>query len=246
MGYELPLREVTRSFRNYFDTSVSWAVREHKYGGLDARYKGGKRRLVRLTDPFSLQPLEFGTPLRADNFLLRCLCPGAVASEVPAGGGLRYFQFGKRWKVPCHLITEFVDGVRTADLVQDASGEVHGGGPDWQQLREVAVAFDVVPCLRRESEIRANPTLLCNLDRVLQHLLCYNRNDLDQQDRVCAVVPSEGRIRVEDVYGELQSSRTPIPAQEVDSALFRLYREGKLQINLAEVSYGPSSTVSQA
>lgn len=245
MEKAIPWRAVACSDASAANSAI-WAARDHRYGGLASRYKKDHRRLIRIMDPFTMTPMQFSTTLRADNWLLRNFCPGATRCHVPAGG-LRYLQEGKVRSVHCDLITEFRDGVQVADLVVTLREERGCESTWWWELKQVAVAFDVVPQLRREHEIRANPTLLTNLDRMCQHLVLHDRDDLHQQDQIRAAIPSSGTIRVAELHNELRYSRSPLPTPEqFDSALFRLYRLGAVSVNIAEVSYGPSSTVSHA
>jgi len=245
MEKAIPWRAVARSDASAANSAM-WAARDHRYGGLASRYKKDHRRLIRIMDPFTATPMQFSTTLRADNWLLRNFCPGAARCHVPAGG-MRFLQEGKVRSVHCDLITEFRDSVQVADLVvthREAPGcEVAW----WWELQQIAVAFDFVPKLRPEHEIRANSTLLTNLDRMCQHLVLHDWGDLHQQDQICAAIPSSGTIRVAELQNELRYSRYPLPTPEqFDSALFRLYRRGTVSVNVAEVSYGPSSTVSHA
>lgn len=243
MEKAMPWRAVARSDALMANSAI-WAARDHRYGGLASRYKKDHRRLIRIMDPFTSTPMQFSTTLRADNWLLRNFCPGAARCHVPVGG-VRYLQEGKVRSVHCDLITEFHDGVQVADLVvthRDTPGSV---GEWWRELQQIGVAFDFVPKQRCENEIRANPTLLTNLDRMCQHLVLHDRDDLHHQDQIRAAIPSSGTIRVAELLNELRYSRYPLPTPEqFDSALFRLYRRGTVSVNIAEVSYGPSSTVS--
>lgn len=229
-------------------TEALWAARDHRYGGLASRYKRDHRRLIRIVDPFTETPMQFSTTLRADNWLLRNFCPGASRSHVP-GGGLRFLHEGKIRTVQCDLITEFSDGIQVADMVIKTRAELTEDQNMWRwcELEKVATAFGVVPKLRQESEIRANPTLLCNLDRMCQHLVMHGRDDLYQQDQIRTAIPKGGGIRVADLQNELRFSSYPMPTPEqFDCALFRLYRLGTVSVNLAEVSYGPCSVISHA
>jgi hypothetical protein len=221
-----------------------WDARDYRYGGLAGRYQGNSRRLIRLMDPFTATPMQFSTTLRADNWLLRNFCPGAVRSHVPAGG-LRFLQDSKVRSVACDLITEFDNGVQVADLVVTHRKEMDLELHNWRELENVATAFGLVVKLRRESEIRANSVLLCNLDRMCQHLVLHDDCNWRHQDQIRAALRTTGPIRVADLQTELRFSGYPTPSPEqFESALFQLYRQGHVSLNIAEVTYGPSSVVS--
>lgn len=240
-----PWRAVARSDASAASSAI-WSARDHRYGGLASRYKKDHRRLIRILDPFTAAPMQFSSTLRADNWLLRNFCPGAVRSHVPAGG-LRFLQQGKVRTVDCDLITEFRDGIQMADLVMTHRESRGVETASWFELKEVAVAFGVVPELRYESDIRANPVLLCNLDRMCQHLVLHDKENSRQEDQIRVAIPSSGSITAGDLRSELRFSSYPAPSpEEFDSALYRLYRQGSVSINLAEVTYGPSSSVSHA
>lgn len=238
-------RAVARSDASAANAAM-WSARDHRYGGLASRYKKDHRRLIRILDPFTATPMQFSSTLRADNWLLRNFCPGAARSHVPAGG-LRFLRQGKVRSVDCDLITEFRDGVQVADLVMTHREKPGVEAAGWLELRQVAIAFGVVPVLRNESEIRGNRVLLCNLDRMCQHLVLHDEEDWRQEEQIRAAIPSSRPISVADLQTELRCSRHPAPSPEqFDSALYRLYRQGNVSLNLAEVTYGPSSSVSHA
>lgn len=206
------------------------------YGGLNHRYSKRKRRLVRLIDPFTAKPVEFATTLRADNWLLRNFCPGAWRCEVEPKF-LELFKNGAMVSPFCDLLTTFRDQVQIADLVVDVMT------PQllqtWDQLQTTCHFFGVTPHLRMRALIRENLTLLANLDTMRQHLVMYGpdpwyqRLVRDQLARDPACSPAE-------LYKALAKKGSK---NSIDSALFALYREEILFINLAEMTYGPHSEI---
>lgn len=227
-------REVThRTF------PAMWSARELSFGGLAGRYKHHPRRCVRLMDPFTATLMEFSTPLQADNWLLRAFCPDVVSTQVPAKG-LRYLHGGRQQTVPCHLVTTYTDGIQINDLVAKRKEDAEA---IWPHFEKVSIAFNAVPKLRTAEEIRGNGVLLANLDRMCQHLTTHDLVDERRQDQVLAILPSNGEMPLKDLERALGEAVTE---PELDSALFRLYRKGLVQINVVEVPYGPSSRISQA
>lgn len=244
MENDTPWREVARG-----DTSATgtiWSARDHRYGGLASRYKKGHPRLIRIMDPFTATPMQFSSSLRADNWLLRNFCPGAACSHIPAGG-LRFLQHGKVRSVRCDLITDFRDGVQIADLVTAGPEKPDAESAKWLEFCDIALAFGIVPMLRQKSAIRCNLVLLCNLDRMCQHLLLHDVEDRRHEEQIRAAIPTSKLITVADLQTEMQFLRYPsLSPEQFDSALYRLYRHGSVSVNLAEVTYGPNSLVCQA
>lgn len=206
------------------------------YGGLNNRYSKRKRRLVRLIDPFAAQPVEFATTLRADNWLLRNFCPGARQCEVEPKF-LKLFKLGATVAPFCDLLTTFRDKVRIADLVVDVMT------PQllqtWEQLQTTCHFFGVTPHLRMRALVRENVTLLANLDTMRQHLVTHGL-DFTYQRLVRDQLAMDPARSPTELYQALAKKASK---DLIDSALFALYREGILFINIAEVPYGPHSEI---
>lgn len=158
-----------------------WAARDIRYGGLNKRYKAKKGRLIRMIDPFTAQPVEFSTTLRADNWLMRNFCPGVVRCVVQPDT-LGFFEKGVAHRTKCDTLTTFKDGTRVADLVIT---ELRSPSPEaWQILQRAAVIHRLSASLRTRDEIRGNPTLLGNLDMMRQHLVLHTDRCIDVVQKI--------------------------------------------------------------
>ena len=87
--------------------------------------------------------------------------------------------------------------------------------------------------------VRENTTLLSNLDTARQHLVLHKTNEQRHLNAVRAKVERVPITRVE-LHRLLL---TVMSTDQTDSALFQLYRTGEIFINLAEVPYGPYSSI---
>lgn len=206
------------------------------YGGLNNRYLKHKRRLVRMIDPITSQPVEFSTPLRADNWLLRNFCPGSWQCEVEPAC-LKIFRMGVQVAPYCDLLTTFRDKVRIADLVVDVMTPQLS--QTWDQLQSTCQFYGITPHLRLRSVVRENVTLLANLDRMRQHMV-LNATDAREEHSVRNQMDKRAASTPAQLYAVLAASVSPAM---IDSALFTYYRAGTIFINLAEVPYGPHSQI---
>lgn len=206
------------------------------YGGLHNRYRGRKRRLIRLIDPVTSLPVEFSTSLRSDNWLLRNFCPGSWECVVEPAS-LKIFRMGAQVAPYCDLLTTFRDKVRIADLVVDVMTPQLS--QTWEHLQSCCQFYGITPHLRLRSMVRENLTLLDNLDRLRQHLVLY-ATDARELYSVRNEMAKQGSSTTQELYATLAASVKPA---KIDAALFEYYREGKLFINLAEVPYGPHSQI---
>lgn len=206
------------------------------YGGLHSRYQKRKRRLVRMIDPITALPVEFSTPLRSDNWLLRNFCPGSWECVVEPAS-LRIFRMGAEVAPYCDLLTTFLDRVRIADLVVDVMTPQLA--QTWEQLQSTCQFYGITPHLRLRTLVRENLTLLANLDRMRQHLILHT-TDAREEHSVRNQMAKKAASTPEQLYAVLAASVLPA---KVDAALFTYYRAGTIFINLAEVPYGPHSQI---
>ncbi len=217
-----------------------WASRDISYGGLKKRYSEKKGRLIRQIDPFTALPVEFSTTLRADNWLVRNFCPHVVSCVVQPDN-LGFMERGVIHKTKCDTLTIFSDGSRLADLVITefrTSAQVA-----WQILQKAAVVHKLSVRLRTRNEIRANPTLLANLDLMCQHLILHNDRGIDVvMNDIRKIVAHQTKPFIpQDIAQELAYRN--VSKERADCALFRLYRQGVISINIKEIPYGNASII---
>jgi hypothetical protein len=209
-----------------------WAARDQRYGGLNTRYKTYRGGLVRMLSPFTGQPLEFSSTLKADNWLLRAFCPGAVEC-LGRVSGFNILEGGKVKPPVIHTLTTFKDRIRIADLVvTERTPKVESR---WEVLQKAGSVYRFTPCLRTREEIRANPVLLENLDTMRQHLVQHGGYFLIAADDVLRSLHRGASTRRE-LAKDL--ARRPHSSEEIDTVLFSLYRQDRIAINIAEVPYG--------
>lgn len=217
-----------------------WAARDIRYGGLNKRYKAKKGRLIRLIDPFTAQPVEFSTTLRADNWLIRNFRPGVVRCVVQPDT-LGFLEKGVAHRTKCDTLTTFLDGTRVADLVIT---ELRSVLPEaWQILQKAAVIHKLSVRLRTRDEIRANPTLLGNLDMMRQHLVLHTDQCIEEVKKIVREFVDQHRQPLSPVDVALELANRNFSKECTDSALFHLYREGVLSINIEEIPYGCDSNI---
>lgn len=220
-----------------------WAARDIRYGGLNNRYKEKKGRLIRLIDPFTAKPVEFSTTLRADNWLVRNFCPGVVSCVVQPDT-LRFMEKGVIHRTKCDTLTTFSDGTRLAELVIT---ELKSPSPEaWQILQKASVIHKLSVRLRTRDEIRANLTLLENLDMMRQHLVLHTDRGIEEVKKVVRNFVNQQVQPLSPVDVALELANRNFSKESTDSALFRLYREGVLSINLEEIPYGYASRIASA
>lgn len=209
-----------------------WAARDQRYGGLNTRYKTHRGGLVRMLNPFTGKPLEFGTTLQADNWLLRAFCPGAVEC-LDRVSGFNILERGKVKPSVIHTLTTFKDRIRIADLVvTERTTKVESR---WEVLQKAGSVYRFTPCLRTREEIRANSVLLENLDTMRQHLVQHGGYFLITVHDVLHSLHQGASTRL-DLAKDL--AHRPHSAEVIDTVLFSLYRQDKITINIAEVPYG--------
>lgn len=212
-----------------------WAARDQRYGGLNTRYKTHHGGLVRMLNPFTGQPLEFSNTLKADNWLLRAFCPGAMEC-FDRVSGFNILERGKVKPSVIHTLTIFRDRIRIADLVvTERAPKVESR---WEVLQKAGSVYGFTPCLRTREEIRANSVLLENLDTMRQHLVQHGGYFLIAADDVLRSLHQGASTRLELAKDLAHRPHSP---EVIDTVLFSLYRQDKITINIAEVPYDVQS-----
>lgn len=222
-----------------------WAARDIRYGGLNKRYSEKKGRLIRLIDPFTAQPVEFSTTLRADNWLIRNFCPGVVSCVVQPNT-LGFLERGVIHRTKCDTLTTFTDGTQLAELVITELRSPSSSSVAWQILQKAAAIHKLSARLRTRDEIRANLTLLENLDMMCQHLVLHTDRGIEEVKKVVRNFVNQQVQPLSPVDVALELANRNFSKECTDSALFHLYREGVLSINLEEIPYGYASRIASA
>ncbi len=213
---------------------------ELKFGGLPHRYREKKGRLVRSIDPFSRSVVMFSTTLGLDNWLIRLFTPGTVNCYA---GPICALVEGRYMHVAADLVTEFKDGLRVADLVANSAHKVNS---KWDSLKQAAYANGMQPVLRTTKDIRGNPVLLCNLEMMRQHLVAYRHQSFPASrvsHSVVTVLANSGREHLRRETLDEMFAKTPEQLATLHSALFWLYRNNTIFIDIAEVPYGLDSKI---
>ncbi|WP_293596601.1 MULTISPECIES: hypothetical protein [unclassified Polaromonas] len=207
------------------------------YGGLFARYSRRRGRLLRTLNPFTGQAVDYSTPLKGENWLLRVMTPGVISCEVEPTT-LSYMDRGNRVRAYCDTLTIFGNNFGIADLVVDDL--TPQAEESFEALRKACTVYNYTPQLRTKREIRDNLILLENLIHMRQQLILHPV--LPQHTKAVKEFFEYAPRAVSPRESLQWTYRKYFPATVIDSALFALHCSGHLSINIEEVPYGPKST----
>ena len=213
-----------------------WSFREHRYGGLHRRYREFNGGVLRCIDPLRREPIAFPTELHYENWLLYWAQPGVRRLQV---GGLRLYcmHLGHRFSVrPDLVVTDHSEQIQIVMASSTPANEKRV-----QRLALVAKAHDLQWAARTRAEIRADPVLLSNLDRLRQ---CTTLNADDRAPAIERLVHDSLRAADSTTRGHLRQRMGPhVPQSLLDATLLRLHAAGELSLELSAAPYGENTLV---
>lgn len=207
-----------------------WTGRDHKFGGLKYRYIKRSRGDTRSFDPLRREPVSFSTELEYENWLLHWAQPDVVGFVFDPER-FRCLDHGRTVSIVPDLVVVRGDVqlqcvVRTLD---EAAVKTE------KSLERIAQAYGCSWALRAREQIRANPLLLDNLERLRQAAMVCVDEPLDQLHRQVETVLTDRsalpvRVLRESLKFAQQDSR-------LDAVLIRMHWAGHVHINLEELRY---------
>lgn len=213
-----------------------WSLREHRYGGLHRRYREFNGGVLRCIDPLRHQPIAFPTELHYENWLLYWARPEVRRLQT---GGLRLqcMHLGHSLSVqPDLVVTAHVEQIQIVMAASTPTSEKRV-----QRLALVAKAHDLQWAARTRAEIRADPALLSNLDRLRQ---CTTLHIDDRAPAIERLVHDGLRTAPWTTRGHLARRIEPhTPQSLLDATLLRLHAAGELSLELSSAPYGNSTLV---
>ncbi len=209
------------------------------HGGLYTRYQRRRGRLLRTINPFTGQAVDYSTPLKGENWLLRVMSPGAISCEIEPDT-LTFMDRGSQLRAYCDTLTIYSNHFAIADLVVDQQTEQTDDS--FEALRRACTVYNYTPLLRTKKQIRSNPVLLRNLAYMRQHLILYPVSREIQSTAHSLLNDSLNQSRY--CFG-LRFHRSFIQTQ-IDTLLFLMHCSGRLSINIDEVPYGPNSNITSS
>lgn len=214
-----------------------WTGRDHKFGGLKHRYTKRPRADSRSFDPLRLEHVSFPTELKYENWLLHWADPG-ITKLVCTSERLRCLDHGRSVSIVPDLVVVRGDvQLQCVVLLMDATA-VHTG----KSLELVAQAYGCSWALRTRDQIRANPLLLENLERLRQSAMVCVDEPLDAlRSEIETVLPDNAPLSIRDLR---QALNFPETDSRFDAALIHMHWTGHVHINLEEFRYD-DATVSR-
>ncbi len=192
---------------------------------------------MRTIDPLSNRRIEVRTRLVFDNWLLRNYYPGVVNCTTDVK--IEALRGALTLSSKCDVFTHFSDGIKTADLV--AQTETPKIVNRWEHFQLAAQAHGYVPCLRTTQIIRSNMVLLCNLDRMHQVLVsCPNSFTNETVRRFHSQFKRSGTTEL--LFADFSNPKHGL-RNVADVLLYRMYVLDLIDLNLAEVPFGPRSSI---
>jgi hypothetical protein len=213
-----------------------WSFREHRYGGLHRRYRDFNGGVLRCIDPLRREPIAFPTELHYENWLLYWAQP--CVRRLQAGGlRLHCMHLGHRFSVrPDLVVTAHTEQIQIVMAVSTPANEKRV-----QRLALVAKAHDLQWAARMRAEIRAEPMLLRNLDRLRQ---CATLHVDDRAPAIERLVHDGLRAEPSTTRGHLgQRMGLHLPQSLLDATLLRLHAAGELSLELSGAPYGENTLV---
>jgi hypothetical protein len=214
-----------------------WTGRDYKYGGLKRRYLKRPRGDSRLFDPLRREPVSFRTDLEHENWLLHWAKPD-VTGFVFDPERVRCLDHGLTVSIVPDLVV-ICDGVQLQCVVRTLDAAALETG---RSLERVANAYGCSWALRTREQIRANPLLLDNLERLRQAAMVCVDEPLDELRRqVEEALPESLAISVHDLRNLLELAQQD---PRLDAVLIHMHWIGQVHINLEELRYD-EATVSR-
>jgi len=216
-----------------------------KFGfpGIRARYRDRPGRRLRFIDPFSCELVDFGTPLRYENWLLRRFDPAAVYLDA-SEDAFEVLHRGKQLTFRPHLHwAELLNKGVLEFVVEPGRGLA---SEDVERLEVVARAHGLSSSLRPASEIRRDTKLLDFLDRTRQ-MLVMHLSSMRNEDVQCAVLELvNGRecLTRADLLSALVQEGDGLSEAGIDAVLFWLRQSGALEFDIEGGRYGDHTAIS--
>ncbi|WP_199032459.1 hypothetical protein [Ralstonia sp. ASV6] len=213
-----------------------WSSREHRHGGLHRRYIGFHGGVLRCIDPLRHTHVAFATELHFENWLLHWADP-SVRRLLPHSERLTCLYQGHRLSLSPDLLIE-----RNCIEIQIVNArDTPTSRARARSLAYVAHAHGFIWSARTPEQIRSQPVLLSNLDRLRQCAAIH------ADDRAISVSRAIAQLLLSasaTTRGEIRAHiHRDIPDTLVDAVLIRLHAAGVLKIQLEEVRYGQSTLI---
>ena len=192
--------------------------------------------MLRCIDPLRHTHVAFATELHFENWLLHWAEP-YVRRLLPHSERLTCLYQGHRFSVSPDLLIE-----RNCIEIQIVNAcDTPTSRARTRSLAYVASAYGFTWSVRTREQIRRQPVLLSNLDRLRQCAAIH------ADDRAIAVSQTIATFLLSasaTTRGEIRGLIHPeIPDTLVDAVLIRLHAAGLLKILLEEVRYGQSTLI---
>jgi hypothetical protein len=232
-GTAVPPKAVNHLGRLVYEPQT-WRQELGSFGGRVARYKQSRHGLIRAFDPVRNCNVAFKKPIHFEHWLSLFLDPEVGEIEIYPEplqiideGRVRTAHYHFRW---CRLS----DGKSVLDFVAEPQ---HDEDFNIKQYA-IAAAHNHQPRIINSKYIREQKIFIDNCDHARR--LMTSRIGLDctlKREWVLDVCRSEASISRQDLLLKLFNE------DELDYALFWLYRQGFVRFNLKEAIYGNSTWI---
>lgn len=220
----------------FVQEEIMWSSREHRHGGLKRRYVDFHGGVLRCIDPLRHTHVAFATELHFENWLLHWAEP-YVRRLLPHSERLTCLYQGHRLSLSPDLLIE-----RDHIEIQIVNArDTPTSRARTRSLAYVAHSHGFMWSARTPEQIRSQPVLLSNLDRLRQ---CAAIHADDRAISVSRAITTFLRSASATTRGEVRGCiHREIPDTLVDAVLIRLHAAGLLRIDLEEIRYGQSTLI---